>query len=59
MNKLAQNVIEQIELTTLNHPFKISKDGYSFELTANKWVLNKDVIIRFQSEILTLESETL
>lgn len=59
MNNFSQIVSEQAELTALNSPFKTSKDGYSFDLNVNKWVLNKDITIRFQEEILNLNEETL
>lgn len=37
----------------------ISKDGYSFDKKSNKWVLNKDRVISFQSEILALDARVL
>lgn len=37
----------------------ISKDGYSFDRNSNKWALNKDVAISFQSEVLALDAVTL
>jgi hypothetical protein len=37
----------------------ISKDGYSFDRNSNKWALNKDAAISFQSEVLALDSVTL
>lgn len=39
--------------------FNISKDGYSFDKNSNKWRLNKDVTISFQSEILSLDVKVL
>ncbi len=46
-------------LSNLNSPLKSSRDGYSFDVNSNKWRLNKDVTISFQSEVLGLEAETL
>lgn len=33
----------------------VSKDGYSFDRNADRWVLNKDIEIAFQKEILALD----
>lgn len=46
-------------LPSLQSPFKTSRDGYSFDINANTWVLNKDIIIRFQKDVLELEPDTL
>lgn len=45
-------------LSSLRTPIKTSRDGYSFDINADTWVLNKDVTISFQREVLSLESET-
>lgn len=45
--------------STLQSLFKTSRDGYSFDIKANTWVLNKDTTISFQKDVLELESDTL
>lgn len=47
--------------TTNNLPpdERLSKDGYSFKIHSNRWVLNKDSVIIFQSEILALDPRIL
>ncbi|WP_298441001.1 site-specific integrase [uncultured Ferrimonas sp.] len=37
----------------------VSKDGYSFEREADRWVLNKDRTIAFQSEVLGIDPKVL
>ncbi|MBE3672436.1 site-specific integrase [Pseudoalteromonas distincta] len=39
--------------------FRESKDGYTFDIASDKWVLNKDISITFQSEILSIEEKLL
>lgn len=39
--------------------FKTSRDGYSFDINANTWTLNKDTTISFQKEVLEIETLTL
>lgn len=38
---------------------KTSRDGYRFDIHSDVWQLNKDVNISFQTEVLSLEPETL
>lgn len=48
------------ELSSIFEPkINISKDGYSFSIHDDKWMLNKDIIISFQSEILALDEKVL
>jgi hypothetical protein len=50
---------EQQELAILDASLKTSRDGYSFDINSNKWILNKDVTISFQHDVLELDEETL
>jgi hypothetical protein len=50
---------EQQELAILDTSLKTSRDGYSFDINSNKWILNKDVTIGFQHDVLELDEETL
>jgi len=59
MNNLAPIGKQSTALTTPQTSLKVSKDGYSFNSALNKWGLNKDVIISFQPDVLSVESETL
>ena len=59
MSHEALTTRDQTALSTLDIPYKTSKDGYSFDMNSNKWILNKDVIISFQKEVLELEPITL
>jgi hypothetical protein len=43
---------EQQELAILDTSLKTSRDGYSFDINSNKWILNKDVTIGFQHDVL-------
>jgi integrase len=38
---------------------RISKDGYSFDWTSDRWSLNKDINIAFKDEVLSLDNKTL
>lgn len=56
------NLIEQVEANHRVIPTfstRISRDGYSFCVDDNRWALNKDIEISFQSEILELEPRLL
>lgn len=46
-------------LPSRKSPFKTSRDGYSFDINANTWTLNKDTVISFQKEVLEIEAVTL
>jgi hypothetical protein len=59
MNNIVLKGKESAAFTTLNSTSRTSRDGYSFDLNAHKWILNKDVVIRFQKEVLVLEASTL
>ncbi|MFV8463497.1 site-specific integrase [Vibrio campbellii] len=59
MSNLALVGLEQKVLSELSAPIKVSRDGYSFDISSNIWVLNKDVTVRFQSEVLAMEPQTL
>jgi hypothetical protein len=55
----AAQVSKEVRATgTFDASLKTSRDGYSFVLNANKWVLNKDTTISFQKEVLALEDNT-
>lgn len=58
---MSRNPLElsQSNLIGLTSSNKKSRDGYSFDMHSNKWNLNKDVIISFQSEVLEMELKTL
>ncbi len=59
MNNIALIGKEKISLATLDVPFKVSRDGYSFDINSNKWILNKDITISFQRDVLGIDEETL
>lgn len=58
MNNVVQVSKKQQALANLNSSFKVSRDGYSFDINANKWELNKEVTISFQADVLELDKET-
>ncbi|WP_217493038.1 site-specific integrase [Pseudoalteromonas tetraodonis] len=37
---------------------KVSKDGYSFDPSENRWHLNKDTVISFQEDVINIEPQT-
>ncbi|GAW86136.1 conserved hypothetical protein [Bathymodiolus platifrons methanotrophic gill symbiont] len=58
MSNVAQASKKVRATGTFDASLKTSRDGYSFVLNANKWVLNKDTTISFQKEVLALEDNT-
>lgn len=44
---------------TVNSELKVSKDGYSFFMDADTWMLNKDVSILFSKDLLILNPKVL
>ena len=58
MNNVVLNS-QSKDLVLKDAQFRTSKDGYRFDFTTDKWHLNKDVVIRFQSEVLELDPTTL
>ncbi|HCG5279840.1 TPA: site-specific integrase [Vibrio parahaemolyticus] len=57
MSNLALLGSRRTSLSSLTSPLKTSRDGYSFDINSDKWVLNKDVTISFQREVLSLDPE--
>ncbi|MCH2087281.1 MAG: hypothetical protein MK175_08855 [Pseudoalteromonas sp.] len=58
MNNSAAIVSQKKGIVLKGTSSKVSKDGYSFDINSNKWHLNKDVVIRFQADVLELDPIT-
>jgi hypothetical protein len=58
VNNFTSLVLEQNAVSRLQSSLKTSRDGYSFDIKTDKWILNKDTTISFQREILTLKTTT-
>jgi hypothetical protein len=59
MNNVVLANKEKTALATIDVSLKTSRDGYSFDVNSDTWILNKDITISFQSDVLGLEEETL
>lgn len=59
VNNVVLKAYEDSALSTLQSPIKTSRDGYSFDINAKTWKLNKDTTISFQKEVLAIEAVTL
>lgn len=59
---MSDNVLEGLSWTSLeslDSRIRTSRDGYSFNVDSDKWILNKDVTISYQRDVLSIEPETL
>lgn len=54
-----ENINKKSNTALLSKQVRISKDNYSFDPNSSKWILNKDTIISFQTEVLAIEPTTL
>lgn len=59
MSNLAFTSNQSVAYPSVAAQGRVSKDGYSFNINANNWVLNKGVTISFQSEVLALDPKLL
>lgn len=59
MSNIALTNSGKTALSSINASYRVSRDGYSFDLNSDTWILNKDITISFQREVLDIEEETL
>lgn len=59
MTKSTNKITLDESLSSLKYTQRISRDGYSFDVESDVWILNKDLRITFQHDVLEIETRTL